>query len=159
MLCPSLLPTTAHHSPSVGDCPSSPARIFVFYAHHSLPPMPDAPASPRKAVSSVSQQARSQKKPGAPKPKGAVRAKSGCYTCRIRRKVRRRGAHHPQQSLTPISRFPRLFPPSRASCPPAPYRISAYRNATSSLTRRAPARRASVSAFSASDSAPSGQIG
>ncbi|KAH9856614.1 fungal-specific transcription factor domain-containing protein [Lenzites betulinus] len=48
--------------------------------------MTDAPASPRKAVSSVSQQARSQKKPGAPKPKGAVRAKSGCYTCRIRRK-------------------------------------------------------------------------
>ncbi|KAI0707175.1 fungal-specific transcription factor domain-containing protein [Earliella scabrosa] len=48
--------------------------------------MPDAPSSPRKTVSSVSQQARSQKKPGAPKPKGAVRAKSGCYTCRIRRK-------------------------------------------------------------------------
>ncbi|KAH9945024.1 fungal-specific transcription factor domain-containing protein [Epithele typhae] len=48
--------------------------------------MPDVPSSPRKAVSSVSQQARSQKKPGAPKPKGAVRAKSGCYTCRIRRK-------------------------------------------------------------------------
>ncbi|RPD68455.1 hypothetical protein L226DRAFT_344412 [Lentinus tigrinus ALCF2SS1-7] len=48
--------------------------------------MPDVPSSPRKTVSSVSQQARSQKKPGAPKPKGAVRAKSGCYTCRIRRK-------------------------------------------------------------------------
>ncbi|KAJ8494771.1 hypothetical protein ONZ51_g2116 [Trametes cubensis] len=48
--------------------------------------MPDAPSSPRKQLSSVSQQARSQKKPGAPKPKGAVRAKSGCYTCRIRRK-------------------------------------------------------------------------
>ncbi|RDX57063.1 hypothetical protein K466DRAFT_574118 [Polyporus arcularius HHB13444] len=48
--------------------------------------MPDTPSSPRKTVSSVSQQARSQKKPGAPKPKGAVRAKSGCYTCRIRRK-------------------------------------------------------------------------
>lgn len=27
------------------------------------------------------------KKPGTPKAKGAVRAKSGCYTCRIRRKV------------------------------------------------------------------------
>ncbi|OBZ72508.1 hypothetical protein A0H81_07620 [Grifola frondosa] len=48
--------------------------------------MPDVPTSPRKVVSSVSQAARSQKKPGAPKPKGAVRAKSGCYTCRIRRK-------------------------------------------------------------------------
>ena len=53
------------------------------------PPMPDLPSSPRKTVSSVSANARSQtqKKPGAPKPKGAVRAKSGCYTCRIRRKV------------------------------------------------------------------------
>ncbi|KAF9807764.1 hypothetical protein IEO21_08060 [Rhodonia placenta] len=48
--------------------------------------MPDAPPSPRKTVSSVSANARSQKKTGAPKPKGAVRAKSGCYTCRIRRK-------------------------------------------------------------------------
>lgn len=28
------------------------------------------------------------KRPGAPKTKGAVRIKSGCYTCRIRRKVR-----------------------------------------------------------------------
>jgi C6 transcription factor Pro1 len=36
--------------------------------------MPAAPKSPQS------------KKPGAPKAKGAVRAKSGCYTCRIRRK-------------------------------------------------------------------------
>ncbi|KAK7016315.1 fungal-specific transcription factor domain-containing protein [Favolaschia claudopus] len=36
--------------------------------------MPSAPKSPQA------------KKPGAPKAKGAVRAKSGCYTCRIRRK-------------------------------------------------------------------------
>ncbi|KAJ7455228.1 fungal-specific transcription factor domain-containing protein [Mycena galericulata] len=36
--------------------------------------MPAAPKSPMS------------KKPGAPKAKGAVRAKSGCYTCRIRRK-------------------------------------------------------------------------
>ncbi|KAJ7762009.1 fungal-specific transcription factor domain-containing protein [Mycena maculata] len=35
------------------------------------------PAAPKSPVS---------KKPGAPKAKGAVRAKSGCYTCRIRRK-------------------------------------------------------------------------
>ncbi|TCD71987.1 hypothetical protein EIP91_000119 [Steccherinum ochraceum] len=50
--------------------------------------MPDLPSSPRKTVSSTSQaaKAQTQKKPGAPKPKGAVRAKSGCYTCRIRRK-------------------------------------------------------------------------
>ncbi|KAJ6532036.1 fungal-specific transcription factor domain-containing protein [Mycena capillaripes] len=37
--------------------------------------MPAAPKSPQS------------KKQGAPKAKGAVRAKSGCYTCRIRRKV------------------------------------------------------------------------
>ncbi|KAL6297859.1 fungal-specific transcription factor domain-containing protein [Sparassis latifolia] len=49
--------------------------------------MPDLPSTPRKSVSSTSAQLRSsQKKSGAPKPKGAVRAKSGCYTCRIRRK-------------------------------------------------------------------------
>ncbi|KAI0925529.1 hypothetical protein AcW1_007951 [Taiwanofungus camphoratus] len=48
--------------------------------------MPDVPSSPRKTLSSASAAARSQKKTGAPKPKGAVRAKSGCYTCRIRRK-------------------------------------------------------------------------
>ncbi|KAJ7745740.1 hypothetical protein B0H16DRAFT_972173 [Mycena metata] len=38
--------------------------------------MPAAPKSPPP----------SPRKPGAPKAKGAVRAKSGCYTCRIRRK-------------------------------------------------------------------------
>jgi len=35
------------------------------------------PATPRSPTS---------RRPGAPKAKGAVRAKSGCYTCRIRRK-------------------------------------------------------------------------
>lgn len=39
--------------------------------------MPVAPKSPRP-----------KKQNGLAKPKGAVRAKSGCYTCRIRRKVR-----------------------------------------------------------------------
>ncbi|KAJ7773399.1 hypothetical protein B0H16DRAFT_148393 [Mycena metata] len=38
--------------------------------------MPAAPKSPPQ----------SSRKPGAPKAKGVVRAKSGCYTCRIRRK-------------------------------------------------------------------------
>ncbi|KAJ7592927.1 fungal-specific transcription factor domain-containing protein [Mycena floridula] len=37
-----------------------------------MPPAPKSSTSPRR--------------PGAPKAKGAVRAKSGCYTCRIRRK-------------------------------------------------------------------------
>ncbi|EPQ54325.1 hypothetical protein GLOTRDRAFT_78300 [Gloeophyllum trabeum ATCC 11539] len=40
----------------------------------------------RQRRSSISSPARSSKKPGAPKAKGTVRAKSGCYTCRIRRK-------------------------------------------------------------------------
>lgn len=39
--------------------------------------MPPAPKSPSTAAT---------KRAGAPKAKGAVRAKSGCYTCRIRRK-------------------------------------------------------------------------
>ncbi|XP_006459068.1 hypothetical protein AGABI2DRAFT_191136 [Agaricus bisporus var. bisporus H97] len=41
--------------------------------------MPPAPKSPSSTTPS-------SKRPGAPKAKGAVRAKSGCYTCRIRRK-------------------------------------------------------------------------
>ena len=142
MLSLSLLPTTAHHSPSVGDCPSSPTRIFVLYVLDSPQSMPDAPSSPRKTVSSASQQVRSQKKPGAPKPKGAVRAKSGCYTCRIRRKVRPRGAHHPlSKSLTPISSIRVFFP----SFPPRrrlPSPIALY--ATSPEMRRAAQRRRRV---------------
>jgi len=45
--------------------------------------MPDVPI--RRSVP-ASPPTKIQKKPGAPKAKGAVRAKSGCYTCRIRRK-------------------------------------------------------------------------
>ncbi len=74
-----------HHHPDNSSCTYSSPR-----QHHLS--MPDLPPSPqRKTVSSASANARNvqpQKKPGAPKPKGAVRAKSGCYTCRIRRKVR-----------------------------------------------------------------------
>ncbi|TFK50024.1 hypothetical protein OE88DRAFT_1661520 [Heliocybe sulcata] len=44
------------------------------------------PADISQRRSSISSPARSSKKLGAPKAKGAVRAKSGCYTCRIRRK-------------------------------------------------------------------------
>ena len=149
----SLLPTTAHHSPSVGDCPSSPTRIFVLYVFDSPHSMPDAPASPRKTVSSASQQVRSQKKPGAPKPKGAVRAKSGCYTCRIRRKVRPRGAHHPlSKSLTPISSLRVFFPSS-----PPPHRPSRRLPvlATSPEMRRAAQRRRRVSDLCPSSAAMS----
>lgn len=40
-------------------------------------------SSPRRSIAT----SKGTKKVGAPKAKGAVRAKSGCYTCRIRRKV------------------------------------------------------------------------
>jgi len=45
------------------------------------PPVRRNPPSPPGSVGG-----KISKKPGAPKAKGAVRAKSGCYTCRIRRK-------------------------------------------------------------------------
>jgi hypothetical protein len=35
----------------------------------------------------MSTTSKPSKRTGVPKAKGAVRAKSGCYTCRIRRKV------------------------------------------------------------------------
>ncbi|KAF9451915.1 hypothetical protein P691DRAFT_756906 [Macrolepiota fuliginosa MF-IS2] len=46
-----------------------------------MPPVPKSPPS-----SAATNGPSSAKRPGAPKAKGAVRAKSGCYTCRIRRK-------------------------------------------------------------------------
>ncbi|KAA1467751.1 hypothetical protein DENSPDRAFT_769670 [Dentipellis sp. KUC8613] len=46
--------------------------------------MHDLSPSPRRSI--VASQPKQPKKSGAPKAKGAVRAKSGCYTCRIRRK-------------------------------------------------------------------------
>lgn len=55
-----------------------PEHIYPLIPSHNCITMPAAPktssATPRKST-------------GAPKTKGAVRAKSGCYTCRIRRKV------------------------------------------------------------------------
>jgi len=49
--------------------------------------MPDYPPVRRNIPSPPGPPAgKITKKPGAPKAKGAVRAKSGCYTCRIRRK-------------------------------------------------------------------------
>jgi len=49
----------------------------LLLANESYNPPSPMPAAPKEQLS---------KKPGAPKAKGAVRAKSGCYTCRIRRK-------------------------------------------------------------------------
>ena len=56
---------------------AAPTPSFPLPTHHPHTHMPPAPKSPQA------------KRAGAPKAKGAVRAKSGCYTCRIRRKVRR----------------------------------------------------------------------
>ena len=150
------------------------------------PTMPDLPASPRKNVSSVSAAARNptqpQKKPGAPKPKGAVRAKSGCYTCRIRRKVRAlaplspTSTAHPRRSPPPSLHTPRSRAQRRRSLlaarlvirprsrPPSPSTMSSpppptSRSATSNPMLRVPARRASVSGCSVSDSVQSVRIG
>ena len=101
--------------------PDSPRPSAVIPPIPCPPPlssaaMPDAaPPSPnRKPISSTSAAARSQKKAGAPKPKGAVRAKSGCYTCRIRRKVcrpsTRRQTRTSRARCSPISFF-RVFSP------------------------------------------------
>jgi len=49
--------------------------------------MHDSPSSPRRSIAPAPSKQQQTKKAGAPKAKGAVRAKSGCYTCRIRRKV------------------------------------------------------------------------
>ncbi|KAH9030561.1 fungal-specific transcription factor domain-containing protein [Lactarius hengduanensis] len=48
--------------------------------------MHDSPSSPRRSIAPAPPKQHQPKKAGAPKAKGAVRAKSGCYTCRIRRK-------------------------------------------------------------------------
>ncbi|KAH9963088.1 fungal-specific transcription factor domain-containing protein [Lactifluus volemus] len=48
--------------------------------------MHDSPSSPRRSLAPAPPKQQQAKKAGAPKAKGAVRAKSGCYTCRIRRK-------------------------------------------------------------------------
>jgi len=48
--------------------------------------MHDSPSSPRRSIAPAPPKQLQAKKAGAPKAKGAVRAKSGCYTCRIRRK-------------------------------------------------------------------------
>lgn len=79
----------------------------------------------------------SSSKKGQSKPKGSVRAKSGCYTCRIRRKVRVPCMSFKNRSLT--------------------YVLS--RNAMNSPTKRATARLVSVCDSSAWVLAPKGLNG
>ena len=67
-------------------------------------PMPDYPPVRRNIPSPPGPAAgKITKKPGAPKAKGAVRAKSGCYTCRIRRKVRFFVSHCHIQNRSPFA--------------------------------------------------------
>lgn len=95
--------------------------------------MHDSPSSPRRSIAPAPLKQQQTKKAGAPKAKGAVRAKSGCYTCRIRRKVS----------------WWWLMLPS----PPSVYiyvlTLIASRNATNGRMQRAVARPVSVSAFNA----------
>ena len=96
--------------------------------------MPDYPPVRRNIPSPPGPPAgKITKKPGAPKAKGAVRAKSGCYTCRIRRKVGFLPDHPPSPTAhSPLSR-----------------------NATNNQTLRGVVRHAFASVFSASALVPS----
>ena len=71
MLWLSLLPTTAHHSPSVGDCPSPPPRLFVLYvldSPHSCPTLLPAPARPSPRSPSRPDPKRSPERPSQKAP-------------------------------------------------------------------------------------------
>ena len=101
-----------------------PSRSFTL----SLTPKPDyPPVSPNMQPPPGPAPEKVGEKPRAHKAKGAVRAKSGCYTCRIRRKVGAPFHHH------------RLSTTAHPLC----------RSVTSSQTLRGVAKHVSVSAFSA----------
>jgi hypothetical protein len=125
-----------HHSPPPPLPHTHPSRRHHF-AFFPLSFLFVAIASIASEVLSGTMSATPSKRGGA-KPKGAVRAKSGCYTCRIRRKVR--------IPLVCATSFRLLI-------------LVIHRNATSSPTKRATVRRASVSGFSASASEPKGPSG
>lgn len=63
--------------------PHPPFRVLFPVQFPVLPTHMQDLSSPRRSIAT----SKGTKKVGAPKAKGAVRAKSGCYTCRIRRKV------------------------------------------------------------------------
>ena len=118
--------------------------------------MHDSPSSPRRSIAPAPPKQQQPKKAGAPKAKGAVRAKSGCYTCRIRRKVcstRFRPPHCLACSCSLVA-----FSPPPLS-PPFPPLLSPSRNVMNAQTQRVAAKHASVSASNAlalARSAPSG---
>ena len=141
-------------SPSVALSSSPPSESSL---RHSIPVKPvlrylvnllhllssaamhDSPSSPRRSIAPAPPKQHQAKKAGAPKAKGAVRAKSGCYTCRIRRKVCAHVLRFTSNTYVLTRRVPR--------------------NAMNGQTQRVDARHASASAFSAlalGRSAPSG---
>lgn len=123
--------------------------------------MHDSPSSPRRSIAPAPPTKQQQtKKAGAPKAKGAVRAKSGCYTCRIRRKVGHLAPPPPFLGPTdprcPVLPVMYIFAYSHRVPLPPP---SPSRNATNDRMQRAVARRVSVSASNASALARSAPIG
>ena len=85
---PLFLPSQRVHSPSFNHTHPLFLRYLVNLLHLlSSAAMHDSPSSPRRSIAPAPPKQQQTKKAGAPKAKGAVRAKSGCYTCRIRRKV------------------------------------------------------------------------
>ena len=109
--------------------------------------MHDSPSSPRRSIAPAPPKQPQAKKAGAPKAKGAVRAKSGCYTCRIRRKVNipSTTTHTHTHTLSVSLPPPSVVPHSLYSCT---HSLS-FRNVMNDQTQRVDARPASVSAFSA----------
>src|SRR6267154_1171721 len=85
---PLFLPSQLVHSPPVNHTHPLVLRYLVNLLHLlSSAAMHDSPSSPRRSIAPAPPKQQHTQKAGAPKAKGAVRAKSGCYTCRIRRKV------------------------------------------------------------------------
>lgn len=145
---PLFLPSQLVHSPSSNPSRKPFLRYLVNLLHLlSSAAMHDSPSSPRRSIAPAPSKQQHAKKAGAPKAKGAVRAKSGCYTCRIRRKV----GHLPCLG-GPRSQFPVIYMLTLVASPPS-------RNATNGQMERAVARRVSVSASNALALARSAPIG
>jgi hypothetical protein len=126
--------------------------------------MHDSPSSPRRSLAPAPPKQQQAKKAGAPKAKGAVRAKSGCYTCRIRRKVCHSTFSISLPALAHSLSSPLilllLLPPH-----PAPTSIffflvpPPFRNVMSAQMQRAAVKLAFVSVSSASALAKNAQSG
>src|SRR6266576_6139527 len=133
---PLFLPSQLVHSPLFNHTHPLFLRYLVNLLHLlSSAAMHDSPSSPRRSIAPAPPKQQQTKKAGAPKAKGAVRAKSGCYTCRIRRKVGHLLLDPPGSPL-----YTHIL--TLIASPP-------FRNATNGQMQRAVARRVSVSASNA----------